>query len=495
MTGHGVDARVIRARLKHPVIDADGHTVEYVPALESYIQAEGVTIGLNNSFAAAIRPLAQALERNKAAAPHGFEWYRRTPEERYRRRITRPSWWGVPAENTLDLATAMFPHLLAQRLESLGIDFAVVYPTMGLGFPHVQTEQVRLAACRAINRYHADIFAGHRQRLEPVAVIPMHTPAEALNELEYAVRTLGYRAILIPSYVQRPIPAAQQESARMAGYATALDTYGIDSAYDYDPVWAKCIELGVSVSTHSPTMGIGTRASISSYMYNHIGHFAAAGEALCKSLFFGGVTRRFPRLRVALLEGGVAWGATVYGDIVSRWSKRNRDSVRRYAPERIDLDRFTRLFLEHADAAMRSDLGNEVSFALEQRPQNENDFVDEWAASGVNSVQDIHDRFVPNFFFGCEADDRMVAASIDPRLFPLSPRFRAFFSSDIGHWDVPDMRGVLPEAWELVQDGLLDEEGFADFTFRNAARFYLESNPHFFDGTALAQEVKGLQAA
>jgi len=29
-----------------------------------------------------------------------------------------------------------------------------------------------------------------------------------------------------------------------------IDMYGIDSAYDYDPVWAKCQELGVSVSFH-----------------------------------------------------------------------------------------------------------------------------------------------------------------------------------------------------------------------------------------------------
>jgi hypothetical protein len=46
-------------------------------------------------------------------------------------------------------------------------------------------------------------------------------------------------------------------------------------------------------------------------MYNQIGHFAAAGAALAKSLFLGGVTRRFPELRVALLEGGVAGLATL----------------------------------------------------------------------------------------------------------------------------------------------------------------------------------------
>jgi hypothetical protein len=57
-------------------------------------------------------------------------------------------------------------------------------------------------------------------------------------------------------------------------------------------------------------------------MYNHIGHFSEAGEAVCKSLFFGGVTRRFPELRIGFLEGGAAWGCRLYADLVGRWKKR-----------------------------------------------------------------------------------------------------------------------------------------------------------------------------
>ena len=46
------------------------------------------------------------------------------------------------------------------------------------------------------------------------------------------------------------------------------------------------------------------------------------------------------------------------------------------------------------------------------------------------------------------------------------------FSSDIGHWDVPDMAGILVEAWELVEDGLIDEADFREFVFANPVRFY-----------------------
>ena len=71
-------------------------------------------------------------------------------------------------------------------------------------------------------------------------------------------------------------------------------------------------------------MGLDDRRSISNYMYNHMGHFAAAGEILCKSLLMGGVTRRFPELRVALLEGGVAHGCRLYADIIAPEAWRTR---------------------------------------------------------------------------------------------------------------------------------------------------------------------------
>ena len=102
----------------------------------------------------------------------------------------------------------------------------------------------------------------------------------------------------------------------MGRYAYRLDTFGIDSEHDYDPVWAKCVELKVVPTSHAGSQGIGTRQSISNYAYNHIGHFAAANEAICKSLFMGGVTRRFPGIRLGFLECGDGWACVLYADLV-----------------------------------------------------------------------------------------------------------------------------------------------------------------------------------
>jgi hypothetical protein len=71
----------------------------------------------------------------------------------------------------------------------------------------------------------------------------------------------------------------------------------------------------------------------------------------------------------------------------------------------------------------------------------------------------------------------------------------AIFGSDISHFDVPDMREVLPEAFELVEDGLITSDDFRDFIFANAVRLWGEVNPRFFQGTAVEREAAAVLAA
>jgi hypothetical protein len=59
---------------------------------------------------------------------------------------------------------------------------------------------------------------------------------------------------------------------------------------------------------------------------------------------------------------------------------------------------------------------------------------------------------------------------------------------------VIDMRDPLPEAYELVEDGLISEDNFRDFTFANAVRLWGTQNPRFFEGTVVAKEAAALLA-
>ncbi len=77
---------------------------------------------------------------------------------------------------------------------------------------------------------------------------------------------------------------------------------------------------------------------------------------------------------------------------------------------------------------------------------------------------------------------------------PFGARINAIFSSDIGHFDVPDMLSPVPEAYELVEDGLITPSDFCDFTFANAVRLRGTQNKHFFEGTRVAKQAAAILA-
>ena len=144
--------------------------------------------------------------------------------------------------------------------------------------------------------------------------------------------------------------------------------------------------------------------------------------------------------------------------------------------------------MENAPTAVveRLDRLQEATFMLSD-PDEAPDQIDEFRDSGITSTEDIRALFSDRFFFGCEADDPMNALAFDRSKIPMGARLNAIFASDIGHWDVPDFRGVLPEAWELVEDGHLDLEDFRAFTCDHAIDLLGGTNPDFFSGTPIAE--------
>src|SRR6266478_10075590 len=208
--------------------------------------------------------------------------------DRRHKRIGQSAFWSRQAENTLDRATAMMPKLLYDRLDELGLDFVIVYPTAGLRFPRIQDDATRRAVIRAYNIVSADYFSGLGDRLTPAAIIPMHTPDEAIAELEFVTKELGSKVGMFGSGMSRKVPSTPQSDPDGNRLAVYYDVLALDSDYDYDPVWAKCEELGIAPTFHSAGSNQGLRNSPSNFVYNHIGHFAAAGHAVSKAIFLGG---------------------------------------------------------------------------------------------------------------------------------------------------------------------------------------------------------------
>ncbi len=476
MAGTGAD---LRRRLDHPVVDADGHMIEVLEATHPY---------LRESLGPVL--FQRWLDRGSLAS---VSQRPRTTLERRRTRTPQGSWWGgPPSSNALDRATATLPALLYERMDDLGIDFAVLYPTNTLLTCAEEDAALRQGLCAGFNSYYADVYLPFADRMTAVGMIPMHTPEEAVAELRHC-HELGLKAICLPEGVLRPLdePAGPGSSPWLfPGQAAWFDTFGLDSRYDYDPVWQTCADFGFVAAFHGGlTVRPGIHWSITNYVANHVGQFAAEMQPLCKSLLFGGVTRRFPQLPIAFLECGVSWAMQLLCDTIEHWEKRNIEVLGRLDPSQLDREAFARYFATY---------GGRVAELVEIDPYEyvkglpvhgrTPEVLDEFVHLQVSSRSDIVRRFVDSFYFGCEADDLGVTTAFAPSV-PGGQPLRAMFSSDIGHWDVPDMSTVVSESYELVERGHISADQWRRIVFDHPVEMYTRANPQFFDHTSVERHI------
>ena len=179
MTSHGENSLTgadIRARLDHPVVDADGHMIECTFAVLDFVRQVG---GME---------IANRYEDQLKLDPTGSG--------------RRAVWVGNSGPGSIDRATAMLPKLYRARLDEAGIDYGVVYGTLALSVLRVDDDELRPVVFRAMNMLYADMFKEVSDRLTPAALIPMSDPDEAVSELEFAVNELGLKAIVVNTMLQ-----------------------------------------------------------------------------------------------------------------------------------------------------------------------------------------------------------------------------------------------------------------------------------------------------
>jgi predicted TIM-barrel fold metal-dependent hydrolase len=466
----GRTSQEVRAGLDHPVIDVDGHFVELAPVLHEEIVATleelGGTSLRDRYLNGPVRPTdTSSILAGRTLSGSRDDW------------SAMPSWWGWPVENVRDRATAHLPALLYERLDELGIDFAVLYPSMTLSFLEVADAELSAALCRATNRHHAKQFGKYADRMTAGAIIPMHSPEVAVAELRYAVEELGFKAAVIAAYARRTV--------KTQAPAYRLDHFGIDSEFDYDPFWQACVDLQVAPAVHSSVQYHDLSRSTSSYVYNHMDGISKCHEALAKSLLLGGVPHRFPDLRIGFLEGGVAWASMLYTSFLGHWEKRRGGEIEHLDPSRLDVAQLMELVDRYGDVGSHRDAVEAWFSAPAARPEQ----LDEFAATGVVEATDLKAQFDRSFFMGCEADDPLIPWAFAETINPYGARLHAMFGSDVSHWDVVDMTEPVEESWEHVEHGRMTEADFRDFVFANAVALHAGANPSFFTGTIVEDAV------
>ena len=243
----------IRAKLDHPVVDADGHMIESTYAVLDFVKQVGGS-KLAERFEKTLRP-NQPDQRRTAV------------------------WIGNSGRATIDRATAMLPKLMYSRLDDAGIDFAVVYGTFALNVLGISDDELRIVVYRAMNMLYADMFQGLSDRLAPVALIPTHTPEEAVAELDFAVGELGLKAIVMNCMIRRPPEEVAETAPELSRYSMGISSPAMDVGDAYDPVWAKCVELGVAPTCHNAHRGYAsTHGSNYNYVFNSLGSFSAGSD-------------------------------------------------------------------------------------------------------------------------------------------------------------------------------------------------------------------------
>jgi hypothetical protein len=116
-----IEVAQIRRRLAHPIIDADGHLVEFMPMVIDCMR-----------------------EVADDAVAERFIQYRRSPFTSGGGYLPTRVFFGNPLG--LDRMTVLLPKLLHRRLEEIGLDFALLYPSAGLSVLSNPDDELRQAA-------------------------------------------------------------------------------------------------------------------------------------------------------------------------------------------------------------------------------------------------------------------------------------------------------------------------------------------------------------
>jgi uncharacterized protein len=285
-----------------------------------------------------------------------------------------------------------------------GVQQAVLYPTWALAYGRMVNPGWAVAVCRAYNDWLYDTYTSRDTRFQGMALIPMQEPASAVVELRRAVTELGFRGAMLPTNGLK----------------------GHLGSAEYWPVYEAAATLGCAIATHS-----GAHADFGLDYLNPYAGVHALGHPFGTMISFAGmvlngVFDRFATLRVAYLEGGVAWMLMMLERL-----DRSYDTHRPYDPR----GEFVRL---------RD--GEHVSGYIKRK-----------MAEG-------------QIFIGCEGEEPTVAYAVG------EVGENAFvFSSDYPHEVSPAT--CKHEIEELLASTELSQSATDAILFRNAERLYGLSTP------------------
>ena len=217
--------------------------------------------------------------------------------ERFRKRNAKLRTLKRESPEHMEAAAQEFDATATLRAMDIeGVDVGVLYRSaaglVAIGVDDLDPE-FAFALTRAYNNWLADFCKADPDRLKGAAVIPLRNIEMAVEETRRAATELGFVGITL--------------------YPEPVDGRLL---YDpeVDPLWAELERLGLAVGVHGSS-NAPAREDITRKYFNHpaggtLTHsmsFAVQLQAAMGGMIFSGVLERFPKLRVAFLEGNCGW--------------------------------------------------------------------------------------------------------------------------------------------------------------------------------------------
>jgi uncharacterized protein len=187
-----------------------------------------------------------------------------------------------------------------------GIEQAVLYGTVSLGFGALQRPDFAAACCRAYNDWLHGYCQADPTRLLGVPSLPLQDMDLALVEAERAVDELGFASLTLPCAVGRRT---------------------IDDPW-FDRFHALAQDLDVPIGFHAGGGRFTYDRFVDAYAMQHALEFPFNILFATTTILGGGVLERFPRLRIALLEAGAGWLPYFLERLDEHWAKRRDEFPR-----------------------------------------------------------------------------------------------------------------------------------------------------------------------
>jgi predicted TIM-barrel fold metal-dependent hydrolase len=170
-------------------------------------------------------------------------------------------------------------------LDDVGIEQAVLYPSMGLAMGRVPYPEVAVALARAYNDWLFQTYVSQDGRFNGMGLIPLQQPDVAVDELRRVVTEYGFRGAMLPSKGLKDHLGATQ----------------------YWPLYAEADRLGCCLCVHGGShMGLGLDQLDVWPFIQGLGHPIGLMVAFA-GIVSNGILDRYPNVRLGFLEGGIGW--------------------------------------------------------------------------------------------------------------------------------------------------------------------------------------------